>query len=479
MSDTTYKCGNCGHESNLKPKLCTKCGSVDTYSEYVPPSRGKKKKIQNPHNQKLVNQGKQVALHISEVSGEKAEKVSTGIGELNNVLGGGLAKGSASLLGGEPGVGKSTLLMELAMRMSQGMNVLYVSYEENPDQVKDRANRIGVDAGNLFLVFENDIHEIIGTHRHSTRPAVIIIDSLNKMFNPDLPSRAGSPIQMSYCENKLIELAKSTGIIVLMIAQVNKAGDIKGQQDVIHDADLILYMENDITQTFRLLRATKYRFGSTDNVAVFKMTESGLEEVPNPSAEFLSERDPNAMGSSITAVLDGIRANMIETQALVTRTGGAYPYRKALGVDQNRVGMICDVMTSHLRAYADLSERNVRVNAVSGVRVAETASDLAVASAIFSSHNRVPVPPDVVAIGEIKLTGGLHKVPFIEKRIAEAKRMGFRRAVVPMLGNNPNIPEGIIVHEARNLDDALRKIFYEVSFDDRFGRTSDESSSDN
>jgi len=355
--------------------------------------------------------------------------VPTGLGELDRVLGGGLVPGSLVLIGGEPGIGKSTLLTGVAGTLaSGGQTVLYVSGEESPRQVKLRGARMGVTAPQFLLFAETDLEAIVQACE-AARPAVLMVDSIQTVSRADLPSAPGSVGQVRECTAHLLRLAKSTGTIVLLVGHVTKEGQIAGPRVLEHIVDTVLYFEGDRHHAYRILRATKNRFGSTNEIGVFEMRSDGLHEVVNPSAVFLSHRAQAASGAAVACPLEGSRPLLVEIQALVTPTVFGMPRRTTAGVDANRLAVLLAVLEK--RAGCQLSGQDVYVSVAGGVTVDDPAADLAIGAAVVSSFRNRPVDEATVVVGEVSLAGEIRPVPQLDRRVAEAARLGFRRAVVP------------------------------------------------
>jgi DNA repair protein RadA/Sms len=381
------------------------------------------------------------------------------IGEFARVLGGGIVPGSVVLVGGDPGIGKSTLMLQMALEMSDGQKVLYVSGEESERQIKMRATRLGSGdkkadlPGNLLLVTETNL-ETIFNHVREVGPTVLIIDSIQTMYLSELDSSAGSVTQVRECSSQLRELAKSSGISVFIIGHVTKEGTIAGPRVLEHIVDTVLYLEGDRFQAYRLLRSVKNRFGATAEVGVFEMRGSGLVEVTNPSEAFLAERMVNAPGSAIAVTMEGTRPLLVEIQGLTSPTQFGNARRTPNGVDFNRLLLIAAVLTR--RVGIKLGEQDIFVNVVSGLKVDEPAADLAVAAAIASSWKDVPVRAEAVLIGEVGLAGELRMPGQMQIRLREAAKLGFKTAIVPKaIRKVDDWPKDIEIIQARSLKAAL------------------------
>jgi len=360
---------------------------------------------------------------------ERDDRVRTGIGELDRVLGGGVVRGSLVLIGGDPGVGKSTLLLQAARALAQfAPPVLYVTAEESAAQVKMRADRLGIATDGLLLWPENDLSAVQG-HLDDVKPRALVIDSIQTVFLPDLESAPGSVAQVRECGARLMTLAKGLGIATFLVGHVTKEGALAGPRVLEHLVDTVLYFEGERHHSYRVLRAVKNRFGSTNEIGVFEMVEGGLVEVKNPSGFFLAERPQEAPGSVVVSSLEGTRPVLLELQALVSQASIGTPRRTVLGADYNRVCLLLAVLEK--RAGVPLGSQDVYVNVAGGGRVTEPAADLGIVVAAASSYMDRVVPPDVLVVGEVGLTGEVRAVAGLELRLREAAALGFRRAIVP------------------------------------------------
>jgi DNA repair protein RadA/Sms len=398
---------------------------------------------------------KAAPIALRDVGGGDAPRVSSGIGELDRVLGGGLVPGSVILLAGEPGIGKSTLALQLAAQLcsaGQGRPVLYVTGEESPEQVRLRAARLAVNAEDVLLLPETHLEALAEPWR-KLHPKLVLVDSIQTLRTDRVDSAAGSVGQVRECSALLAASAKREGTALVLIGHVTKEGTIAGPRVLEHLVDVVLSFEGDRAHPFRILRATKNRFGATGEIGVFTMGEGGLEPVPNPSELFVAERRPGAPGSSIVPVLEGSRPMLVEVQALVAPAGYGTARRTCLGIDDGRVALLLAVLDR--RTSVDLCSRDVYVNVTGGVRVAEPAADLGVALALASSRLDLALPPDVVACGEIGLGGEVRRVSRIDLRIREAARLGFRRVLVPELREAALRGDGAEPLAVRDLADAI------------------------
>ena len=406
---------------------------------------------------------------MSDIEGDAELRIPLPIGEFARVLGGGVVPGSIVLVGGDPGIGKSTLLLQMALEMSTpagdpktGLKVLYVSGEESERQIKMRAIRLTRLAGEqvkmdlseeLLLLTETNL-DVVLEHVQSLKPDLLIIDSIQTVYLPDLNSMAGSVSQVRECANRLRELAKTSGMAVFLVGHVTKEGVIAGPRVLEHIVDTVLYLEGDRFQSYRLLRSVKNRFGATAEVGVFEMRERGMIEVTNPSEAFLAERLVNAPGSAIAVTMEGTRPLLVELQGLTSPSNLGNPRRTPNGVDFNRLLLITAVLTRRLGMR--LSDQDVFVNVIGGLQVGEPAADLAIAAAIASSMKDVPVKADTVLIGEVGLSGELRWVGQMNARLKEAAKLGFKTAVIPRrVRQGEALPTGIDLKEARSLREAL------------------------
>jgi DNA repair protein RadA/Sms len=398
---------------------------------------------------------------IGEVGGDSEERIDLPMGEFARVLGGGIVPGSIVLIGGDPGIGKSTLMLQMALQMAANKRVLYVSGEESERQIKMRATRIGEGArnfpANLLLVTETNL-EVILNHVNEVKPDLLIVDSIQTVYLSELDSSAGSVSQVRECASHLRELAKSSGISVFMIGHVTKEGAIAGPRVLEHIVDTVLYLEGDRFQAYRLLRSVKNRFGATAEVGVFEMRERGLEEVTNPSEAFLAERMINAPGSSIAVTMEGTRPILVEIQGLTSPTQFGNARRTPNGVDFNRLLLIAAVLTR--RVGLKLAEQDVFVNVVGGLQIDEPAADLAIAAAIASSSKDISVRADAVLIGEMGLAGELRMPGQMPTRLREAAKLGFKTAIIPKaIRAGEGWPKDIEVIQARSIQQALDAAF--------------------
>ncbi len=452
-SYTRYVCQQCGRVVASYVGRCPQCGAYNSMVEEVV-----REETTSQTQQKVRGlTARSTPRSLGEIGGEIEERLRLPIGEFARVLGGGIVPGSIVLLGGDPGIGKSTLMLQMAMEMAQHLRVLYVSGEESERQIKMRAMRL---LGNrqavppeLFLVTETNLNLILN-HVQELRPSLLIVDSIQTVYLPELETSAGSVTQVRECASQLRELAKSSGISVFLIGHVTKEGMIAGPRVLEHIVDTVLYLEGDRFQAYRLLRSVKNRFGATSEVGVFEMHENGLKEVPNPSEAFLAERLVNAPGSAIAVTMEGTRPLLVEIQGLTSPTQFGNARRTPNGVDFNRLLLIVAVLTRRLGMR--LAEQDIFVNVVGGLQIDEPAADLAIAAAIASSDRNLPVRADAVLIGEIGLGGELRMPGQMPARLREAAKLGFKMAIVPKaIRKAEPWPAELQILEARSLAQAL------------------------
>ncbi|RIK24956.1 MAG: DNA repair protein RadA, partial [Chloroflexi bacterium] len=420
---TQYVCSNCNFVSPSWYGRCPNCDSWDTLVETVE----QKTVASSSALAALAPRGKPTAL--SHVRADEFSRLPIALGELNRVLGGGVVLGSAVLVSGEPGIGKSSLMLQLAAELSNSVGaVLYVSAEESIQQIKLRAERLGVNADNLFLLNETALEEIVN-HITYLNPKLVIVDSIQTIYSEMIDSAAGGVAQVKECGARLTQLAKSSNIPIFIIGHVTKAGSIAGPLVLQHLVDAVLYLEGERYHTYRLLRSVKNRFGATDEVGVFEMTHEGMLEIANPSEAFLAERAAFAAGNAIAVTMEGTRPLLCEIQALTSVTAFGLPRRTANGVDMNRLLLLTAVLTK--RVGLKLFNQDIFVNVVGGLKINEPAADLSVAVAIASSFKDYRVWDDMAVMGEVGLSGELRNIASAEKRIKEASKLGFKRALVP------------------------------------------------
>jgi DNA repair protein RadA/Sms len=451
---TQFLCNNCG---SLHPKWlgkCPDCGTWDSLQEYKAPTPDAREAARAARSQSGDIATAAEALSLDDIDHADSPRTATGIGEFDRILGGGVVPGSAVLVGGEPGIGKSTLLLQVANALARGIKVLYVTSEESARQTKLRASRLGVDAKHLLVLAETNVERIIN-QIHKTAPAVVVIDSIQMIYKPDLPAAPGSVTQLRDCCMDLVYLAKASSIAVIFVGHVTKAGTLAGPKIIEHIVDTVVYFEGDRFHAHRIVRCVKNRFGSTHEVGLFEMTGEGLKEVTDPGNLFLEQYGPGGQpsGSVITAAMQGSRVLLVEVQALTASSVIGAARRKVSGASSDRVGMIIAVLEK--RAELRLAADDVFVNVAGGVKVAEPAIDLAIAMAIASAHTNRPLSPGTFAVGELGLGGEVRSVPQLEVRLREAARLGLGHAIVPHMGGNIPKLKGMALHEVRRLSQAL------------------------
>jgi len=448
-SRTVFLCSSCGNETPRWQGQCPSCGEWNTLTAFHPPAGPGRRGATRPAP------GETRARDLAELAADDEPRLATGLAEFDRVLGGGLVTGSVTLIGGEPGIGKSTLLLQSAAAMSAQVPVLYATGEESVRQVGLRAQRLGVGAAPLRLLAETSVEEVL-SQAEQHRARVLVIDSIQTMATDSLESAAGSVSQLRESAARLVGHAKRTGTSVLLIGHVTKEGMIAGPRVLEHMVDSVLYFESDSGSRYRVVRAVKNRFGAANEIGVFAMDEQGLREVKNPSAIFLSRHEEPVPGSIVTVAREGTRQMLIEVQALVDASHATNPRRVAVGLEGNRIAMLLAVL--HRHAGVALHGHDVFVNVVGGVRVNETAADLPVLAAALSSLEGRALPQDLVCFGEIGLAGEIRPVPFGEERLREAAKHGFRRAVVPR-ANLPRRPvEGMSVTGVGHMAEAVRAL---------------------
>lgn len=428
---TVYICSECGYESAKWYGQCPHCSEWNCMEEEI--------KADSSSNRVCSPVGRANVVTLNEITGSDEIRYDTGIKEFNRVLGGGLVKGSLVLIGGDPGIGKSTILLQSCYNLSKTKKVLYVSGEESSGQIKLRADRLSVNGDNLFVLCDTDAQYVCEVIRNE-KPDVVIIDSIQTMSISEVASSAGSITQVRECTNLFMRTAKGLDIPMFIVGHVNKDGNIAGPKVMEHIVDTVLYFEGDKNLTCRILRAVKNRFGSTNEVGVFIMGTNGLSEVENPSKMMLEGRPKNTSGTCVACVMEGSRPILAEVQGLVTPTGFGNPRRMSTGFDYNRMSMLIAVLEKRCGYY--FSNADCYINVAGGMKIDEPASDLSVALALVSSLKDMVIREDVIAFGEIGLAGEIRSVSSAEQRVSEAVRMGFKRIVIPY-HNYKSLPESI------------------------------------
>ena len=444
---SVFFCTECGNETLKWMGRCPSCGAFNTMEEHVekPTPVGKVRPA-------AIGASK-IPQRLNNVSTQTELRFSTGMGELDRVLGGGAVEGSLVLVGGAPGIGKSTLLLQICNCLCADKKVLYISGEESEKQLKLRAQRIGVMPEELYILSETRLSDILEA-QDTIQPNVLIVDSIQTLYNEENDSTPGSVSQVKDCTMALMHLSKSSGITVFVVGHINKDGAIAGPKVLEHMVDCVLYFEGDPNTSYRLLRAAKNRFGSTNEIGVFEMIDKGLIEVPNPSQMLLNGRPEGASGTCVTCVMEGSRPILAEVQALVAKTSFNVPRRTADGFDFNRAALLLAV--AEKRAGMKLSAFDTYINVIGGLKLDEPGADLSVALAIASSYRDQPIAQDLVAIGEVGLTGEIRSVSNINQRLSEVARLGFKTCLIPKNSSEKlEIPSDLSVYRVKNLQEAI------------------------
>lgn len=448
---TFFQCQSCGYTSPKWLGKCPDCGEWSSFAE-------EKKEIRSRHADISPNLGKYAPQSLSSIISQQGQRASTGIKELDRVLGGGVVRGSVILIGGDPGIGKSTLLLQtLAGLSKKGDKVLYVSAEESPDQIKIRADRMSINSDDIILLAETSIESVLHTSL-KIEPKALVIDSIQTVYTEEIISAPGSVSQVRECASKLMFFSKKTNIPVFIVGHVTKEGAIAGPRVLEHIVDTVLYFEGDSSHSHRILRAVKNRFGSVNEIGIFEMTDAGLLEIENPSELFLLERPLHVSGSTVVASIEGTRPLMVEIQALVSLTNFGMPRRTSMGVDFNRVNLLVAVLEK--RAGIHLGGMDIFVNVVGGLKIVEPAVDLGIIATIVSSLRDAPIDPKLFLFGEVGLSGEIRAVSQAEARMKEASKIGFQKAVIPSV-NAEKIKDrfGLEIRGVRNVEESLEAIF--------------------
>ncbi len=445
-SRVVFACGICGAETPKWEGRCPACGQWNSLAEV---HRGR------AHRPGWIGTAGDAVRELTDVSTADRPRIPTSSAEVDRTLGGGLVPGSAVLIAGDPGIGKSTVLLRLAADIAGSAGeAFYVSGEESAAQVKMRADRLGIQGRGLFLTTETQVDSILD-HLNNRRPAAALVDSIQTVYDDSVSSGAGTASQVRECGRRLMEWAKSTETPVVLSGHVTKGGDIAGPRILEHMVDVVLHMEGDPISSWRLLRTVKNRFGSTNEIGVFEMTQRGLVDVTDPSRTLLSDRRAGSVGSAITAVIEGSRPILVEVQALTTPSSLPAPRRVATGTDLTRLLLICAVLSR--RAGIPLANQDVVVNVTGGLKVSEPAADLAVALAITSSFRSIPLAPDLAAVGELGLGGEVRGVPQLGRRIAEAARLGLGKCLLPVDDRSlGDLPQSLDARQVGTVSEAVR-----------------------
>ncbi len=445
---TVFVCNECGYES---PKWMGKCPACNAWNSFFEEkvvsssssNSGKKKEVSKP-------------IELNKIEGKNEAKISTGFNELDRVLGGGLVNGSLILLGGEPGIGKSTLILQICNKIKTDGKVLYISGEESGEQIKLRADRLGVKNDNLLFLSETNI-ENIEENILSINPKLVIIDSIQTMYSEDITSAAGSVSQVREITAKIMRTCKENGVTTILIGHVTKDGNIAGPRVLEHMVDTVLYLEGERYFSYRMLRGVKNRFGSTNEIGMFEMEAEGLVEITDPSKVLISEREDNPAGSVVIASMEGTRPLLVEFQALTTPTVYGLPRRTANGIDYNRLAVLIAVLEK--KVGLNLGNQDVYLNVVSGLKINEPAIDLGIIAATVSSFKNLPIDTGTVVLGEVGLTGEIRSVNLIDKRLKEAEKLGFKKCIIPET-NRKLLKESykLDIIGVKNIGDAVRAL---------------------
>jgi len=446
-SKTVFFCTNCGNETPKWMGRCPGCGAFNTMQEHIekPTPAGRPSSTPMGLNRKPQS--------IQAVDSGDEIRFFTGMGELDRVLGGGAVAGSLVLVGGAPGIGKSTLLLQICNQLCKERRVLYISGEESERQLKLRAQRLNVSPQELLILSETRLSDVLEAVEE-TKPDILMVDSIQTLYSEENDSAPGSVSQVKDCTMTMMHLSKQQGITVFVVGHINKDGNIAGPKVLEHMVDCVLYFEGDSNSSYRLLRAAKNRFGSTNEIGVFEMGDAGLIEVPNPSQMLLEGRPEGASGTCVACVMEGTRPILAEVQALVSKTSFNVPRRTADGFDFNRGALLLAV--AEKRAGLKLSMFDAYINVIGGLRLEEPGADLPVVLAVASSYRDQAIADDLVAIGEVGLTGEIRAVSNMNQRLAETARLGFQKCIIPKYGSEKlEIPDGLTVYRVRNLREAI------------------------
>lgn len=425
---SVFFCNECGNEFSRWTGKCPSCGAWNTLVE----EKVQKKTDKSPNKSTILTQ-KSVAKTLNEITVDKSIRFDTGMNELNRVLGGGLVKGSMTLIGGDPGIGKSTLLLQICNSLSKSGDILYVTGEESAEQIKLRADRIGVTASNLSILAENDLENIESIIKENN-PDIIIVDSVQTIYRNELGSAPGSVSQVREVTATFTYIAKQTGASIFLIGHVTKDGALAGPRVLEHLVDTVLYFEGDRYDSYRILRSVKNRFGSTNEIGVFEMAGEGFIQVENPSGLFISENNSKESGCGISCILEGTRPVLVEMQALATLSSFNNPKRMSTGLDVNRISLIIAILEK--KAGLELNKFDVYFNIIGGLKLTERSADLTTALVIASSLKNRPIQSNIVSIGELSLTGEIRNVSNIDKRISECQKLGFEKIIIPEMNKS-------------------------------------------
>jgi DNA repair protein RadA/Sms len=450
---TVFVCQQCGSEQPKWTGRCPDCGEWNTFTEQTITVASSTSTTSASAQARGDGTGNK-PTSLPQVQNGNFRRLSVPGDEFNRVLGGGIVPGSLVLIGGDPGIGKSTLLLQVSgeMALFGDKPVLYVSGEESPQQIKMRAARLDLNPERLFLLSENNLEAVL-SQIEMMQPGLVVIDSIQTVYLPDLSSAAGTVSQVRECTSRLMHLAKMRDIPMFLVGHVTKEGAIAGPRVLEHIVDAVLYLEGDRFHQYRLLRGVKNRFGSTNEVGVFEMGNEGMIEVSNPSAAFLAERNSDSSGAAIAVTLEGTRPILVEVQALTSAAAAGLPRRTANGIDVNRLLMLAAVLSK--RVGLSMSNQDIYINVVGGLKISEPAIDLAVAIAIASSYREIQVDPELAVVGEVGLSGELRSVSQLERRLSEAAKLGFKRAIYPPAARKPKLPPGLQGRAVATLQEAI------------------------
>lgn len=446
---TIFVCSECGNESSKWLGKCPACNSWNTFYE---------QKIIESKNSSLKSKDskRNIPQKLNSYEAKETLKTSTGFSELDRVLGGGLVKGSLILLGGEPGIGKSTLILQICDKVKGEGKVLYVSGEESAEQIKLRADRLGIDNEDILFLGETDI-DIVNQAIIEINPKLVIVDSIQTMYSDEITAAAGSVSQVREITSQVMRVCKSRGITTIIIGHVTKEGNIAGPRVLEHMVDTVLYLEGERYFSYRILRGVKNRFGSTNEIGMFEMREEGMCEILNPSDVLISDREDNPAGSCIVSSIEGTRPILVELQALTSQTVFGYPKRTANGIDFNRLSLLIAVLEK--KSGMMLGSQDVYLNVVGGLKINEPSIDLGICLVTISSFKNISIPKDMAIMGEVGLTGEVRRINFIEKRIKEAEKLGFKTCVIPE-SNKKDLKDDykLDIISVRNINEAIKKV---------------------
>ena len=445
---TVFYCTECGNETARWSGQCPACGAWNTLTEAPTRPKNENKAAAAAHR------ARQTPEKLSDLDAEEEIRFTTGVGELDRVLGGGAVRGSVVLVGGAPGVGKSTLLLQLCGLIGQSERVLYVTGEESRRQLKLRAQRLGVSSGDIYVLAETQVNEILAV-TEDIKPTVVIIDSIQTMFDAEVSATPGSVSQVRESTMAIMRRAKSDGFTAFVVGHINKEGNIAGPKVLEHMVDCVLYFEGEQNMSYRILRAAKNRFGSTNEIGVFEMADNGLREVPNPSETLLSGRPINTPGTCVTCVMEGSRPILAEIQALVAQSGYGSARRNSNGIDYNRAMLLLAVLEK--RGGMSVSGCDAYINVVGGLQLDEPAADLATLLAVASSYRDIPIDSEIAAVGEVGLSGEVRSVQQLNLRLSEIARLGFKRCIIPSHVKGDVLqPGGLELIRVKNVREAIR-----------------------